>query len=83
MNLKAVYEEVAQTMKNPGAPFSVYLEIWHYGLANDPTIKVSIWDGSTKERYEGATPGEALEAFHRSHHPLAAVEAVEVPEAGG
>ena len=83
MNLKAVYEEVERILADPAAVFFVSLHVKHYGMSGGPVILVMIWDGTAEKHYEGATPEEALAAFRASRHPLAAVEAVEVPEAGG
>ena len=83
INLRELYEEVGRVLDGPENVFCVTLKAWHYGTADDPTIVVNIWDG--RAHYEAGTPKEALAAF-RAAHPsdvLAAVEAVEVPEAGG
>ena len=80
MNLKAVYEEVGR-MVDLNEAYCIKLEVWCYDRPEDPVIKVTVWDG--RRHYEGATPEEALAAFRASRLPLAALAAVEVPEAGG
>lgn len=85
MNLKAVYEEVAATL-DKRRHFCVQLELIHYGLANDPTFRVSIYDGV--RFFAGESPDAALAAFREQHvrkvtvERLASVADVQVPVKG-
>ena len=85
INLRTLYEEVDRILANPRVHFVIQLEVRHHGLSDDPTIEVGIWDGPAKVWYNAPTSAEALEAFKKAHGalsagPLAAVEAVEVPD---
>ena len=85
LNLRTLYETVNRILADPTAHFVIQLEVRHYGLSDDPTIAVGIWDGPAKVWYNAPTSAEALEAFKKAHGalsagPLAAVEAVEVPD---